>query len=154
MKAIVFRVNSPGGSALASDVIAREVEITAKEKPVVVSMGDYAASGGYYIAALATKIVAQPNTLTGSIGVFGILPNMQKLFEDKLGINFDGVKTGTYSDFPTVSRPLREDEKRIFQDGVDTIYAEFKETVVRGRKIDGATVDSIAQGRVWTVVRV
>lgn len=150
VKAIVFRVNSPGGSALASDVIAREVQLTAKEKPIVVSMGDYAASGGYYISAYATKIVAQPNTLTGSIGVFGILPNMQKLFEEKLGLRFDQVQTGRYSDFPTVTRPLRDDERKLFQDGVDSIYAEFKSTVVTGRKLDAAMVDSIAQGRVWT----
>jgi len=150
VKAIVFRVNSPGGSALASDVIAREVELTAKKKPVVVSMGDYAASGGYYISAYATKIIAQPNTLTGSIGVFGILPNLQKLFKDKLGITFDNVETGKYSDFAVPSRPLRDDEKKIIQDGVDTIYSEFKETVEHGRNIPGATVDSIAQGRVWT----
>ena len=150
VKAIVFRVNSPGGSALASDVIAREVEITAAKKPVVISMGDYAASGGYYISALATKIVAEPNTLTGSIGVFGLLPNMQKLFRDKIGINFDGVGTGKYSDFGNPMRPLREDEKRIIQKGVDTIYRDFKATVVKGRKLNEATVDSIAQGRVWT----
>ena len=150
VKAIVFRVNSPGGSALASDVIAREVELTAKKKPVVVSMGDYAASGGYYISAYATKIIAQPSTLTGSIGVFGILPNMQKLIEDKLGITFDNVETGKYSDLGVPSRPLRADEKMIIQDGVDTIYAQFKATVVAGRKLDGAAVDSLAQGRVWT----
>ncbi|MEO6166158.1 MAG: signal peptide peptidase SppA, partial [Chitinophagales bacterium] len=150
VKAIVFRVNSPGGSALASDVIAREVQLTVAKKPVVVSMGDYAASGGYYISAYASKIVAQPNTLTGSIGVFGIYPNMQKLFEDKLGINFDGVKTGKYSDFGDISRPLREDEKMIVQRGVDTIYHDFKATVVKGRKISASLVDTIAQGRVWT----
>lgn len=150
VKAIVFRVNSGGGSALASDIIAREVQLTVAKKPVVVSMGDYAASGGYYIAANASKIVSEPNTLTGSIGVFGIYPNMQKLFEDKLGINFDGVQTGKYSDFGDVSRPMRPDEKLIVQRGVDTIYADFKETVVKGRKLDAKLVDSIAQGRVWT----
>jgi protease-4 len=150
VKAIVLRVNSPGGSALASDVIAREVKLTAAKKPVVVSMGDYAASGGYYIAAFATKIVSQPNTLTGSIGVFGIFPNMQKLLQDKIGLTFDGVGTGKYSDFGNVTRPLRDDEKVIIQRGVDTIYKDFKETVVKGRKLDGVIVDSIAQGRVWT----
>jgi protease-4 len=150
VKAIVFRVNSGGGSALASDVIAREVEITVKEKPLVISMGDYAASGGYYLAAPASKIMAQPNTLTGSIGVFGIVPNMQKLFEEKLGLTFDNVKTGKYADFLTVTRPLKAEEKKFFQDGVDTIYAQFKATVVKGRKLDPAVVDSIAQGRVWT----
>ncbi len=150
VKAIVLRVNSPGGSALASDVIAREVALTAAKKPVVVSMGDYAASGGYYIAANASKIVAQPNTLTGSIGVFGIYPNMQKLFEDKLGITFDGVTTGKYSDFGDFSRPMRPDEKLIVQRGVDSIYSNFKSTVVKGRKLNPALVDTIAQGRVWT----
>lgn len=150
VKAVVFRVNSPGGSALASDIIAREVQLTAAKKPVVVSMGDYAASGGYYISAYATKIVAQPNTLTGSIGVFGIYPNMQKLFEDKLGIHFDGVETGRYSDFGDISRPMREDEKLIVQRGVDSIYSDFKTTVVKGRNIKATLVDTIAQGRVWT----
>ncbi|MEO5673179.1 MAG: signal peptide peptidase SppA [Chitinophagales bacterium] len=150
IKAIVLRVNSGGGSALASDVIAREVALTVKKKPVVVSMGDYAASGGYYISAFATKIVAQPNTLTGSIGVFGILPNLQELFEDKLGINFDNVQTGRYSDFGVPTRPLREDEKKIIQNEIDTIYSQFKETVAKGRNIEAAMVDSIAQGRVWT----
>jgi len=150
VKAIVFRVNSGGGSALASDVIAREVQLTAAKKTVVVSMGDYAASGGYYIAALATKIVAQPNTLTGSIGVFGILPNAQKLYEDKLGITFDNVKTGKYSDIGVPIRPVREDERMIIQSSVDTIYAQFKAVVVKGRNISAEMVDSIAQGRVWT----
>ena len=150
VKAVVFRVNSPGGSALASDIIAREVQLTAAKKPVVVSMGDYAASGGYYISAYATKIVAQQNTLTGSIGVFGIYPNMQKLFEDKLGIHFDGVETGRYSDFGDISRPMREDEKLIVQRGVDSIYSDFKTTVVKGRNIKATLVDTIAQGRVWT----
>lgn len=150
VKAVVFRVNSPGGSALASDIIAREVQLTAAKKPLVVSMGDYAASGGYYISAYATKIVAQPNTLTGSIGVFGIYPNMQKLFEDKLGIHFDGVETGRYSDFGDISRPMREDEKLIVQRGVDSIYSDFKTTVVKGRNINATLVDTIAQGRVWT----
>ncbi|MBK6483449.1 MAG: signal peptide peptidase SppA [Chitinophagaceae bacterium] len=150
VKAIVFRVNSPGGSALASDVIAREVALTVAKKPVVVSMGDYAASGGYYIAANASKIVAQPNTLTGSIGVFGIFPNMQKLFEDKLGITFDGVTTGKFSDFGDVSRPMRPDEKLIVQRGVDSIYSNFKAVVVKGRKLSPELVDTIAQGRVWT----
>jgi protease-4 len=146
VKAIVLRVNSPGGSALASDVIAREVALTVAKKPVVVSMGDYAASGGYYIAANASKIVAQPNTLTGSIGVFGIFPNMQKLFEDKLGITFDGVTTGKYSDFGDVSRPMRPDEKLIVQRGVDSIYSNFKAVVVNGRKLSPELVDTIAQG--------
>ncbi|MBA3648769.1 MAG: signal peptide peptidase SppA [Chitinophagales bacterium] len=153
VKAVVLRVNSPGGSSLASDVIAHEVELTKLKKPVVISMGDYAASGGYYISALASKIVAQPNTLTGSIGVFAIFPNFQKLCKDKLGITVDGVSTGKYSDFPNLNRPLRADEKLIIQNEVDTIYDQFKSIVVRGRNIDRAKVDSIAQGRVWTGVQ-
>jgi protease-4 len=98
VKAVVLRVNSPGGSSLASDVIWREVMLTKKVKPVIVSMGDVAASGGYYIACAADSIIAEPNTITGSIGIFAVLPNMQKLFNDKLGVTFDGVKTGKYAD--------------------------------------------------------
>lgn len=150
VKAIVLRVNSPGGSVMASEVIWREVSITNSVKPVVVSMGDYAASGGYYISCNASKIIAQPNTLTGSIGVFGILPNMKKFFNDKLGITFDGVGTGKYSDFGNLSRPLREDEKLIIQNEIDSIYADFKRKVANGRKLPIEKVDSIAQGRVWT----
>ncbi len=150
VKAIVLRVNSPGGSVLASEVIWREVSITNSVKPVVVSMGDYAASGGYYISCNASKIIAQPNTLTGSIGVFGILPNMKKFFNDKLGITFDGVGTGKYADFGNISRPLREDEKLLIQNEIDSIYVNFKRKVADGRKLPIAKVDSIAQGRVWT----
>lgn len=150
VKAIVLRVNSPGGSALASDVMWREVGITRDVKPVVVSMGDYAASGGYYISCQASKIVAEPNTLTGSIGVFGLLPNMQKFFNDKLGITFDGVGTGKYSDFGNLTRPMREDEKAIVQGEIDSMYHTFKSKVAEGRKLPLVFVDSIAQGRVWT----
>lgn len=148
--ALVFRVNSPGGSALASDVIWREVQLVKEKKPVIVSMGDLAASGGYYISCGATKIVAMPNTLTGSIGVFGILPNIQKLMNDKLGITFDGVSTGKYSDLGSLTRPVRDDEKLIIQRGVDSIYLKFRTRVADGRKLTLAQVDSIAQGRVWT----
>lgn len=150
VKAVVLRVNSPGGSSLASDNIAREVELTKEKKPVVVSMGDYAASGGYYISVLADKIVAQPTTLTGSIGVFGIWPNLQKLLNDKLGLTFDEVQTGKYSDFGTLTRPLRDDEKAIVQNEIDSIYSDFKNIVVKGRSLKPDFVDSIAQGRVWT----
>jgi protease-4 len=153
VKAIVLRVNSPGGSGLASDVIWREVDLAKKTKPVVVSMGDYAASGGYYIACAADKIYAQPNTITGSIGVFGIIPNMQGLFNDKLGITFDGVKTNKYADMMTTSRPLSAEEKGIIQGYVDNFYDTFKARVAEGRKMTVAQVDSIGQGRVWTGIR-
>jgi protease-4 len=152
IKAIVFRVNSPGGSGLASDVIWREVELAKKVKPVVVSMGDVAASGGYYISAPATKIFAEPTTITGSIGVFGIIPNLQGFFKNKLGITFDGEKTHELADMMTTSRPLSEREKKIIQGYVDEFYQGFKERVAEGRKMTVAQVDSIGQGRVWTGV--
>jgi protease-4 len=150
VKAVVFRVNSPGGSSLASDVIWREISLTRKEKPVVVSMGDVAASGGYYISCNADSVFADANTITGSIGVFSMLANMQSFFKNKLGITFDGVKTAPYADMGSSSRPLTETEKRFFQASVDTIYHTFKSRVADGRKKDIMYVDSIAQGRVWT----
>ena len=150
IKAIVFRVNSPGGSGLASDVIWREVELATKVKPVIVSMGDVAASGGYYISAPATRIFAEPNTITGSIGVFGIIPNMQGFFNNKTGITFDGTKTHKFADMMTITRPLTEEEKGIIQGYVDDFYLTFKERVAEGRKMTVAQVDSIGQGRVWT----
>ncbi|WP_298710779.1 signal peptide peptidase SppA [Chitinophaga sp.] len=150
IRAIVFRVNSPGGSALASESIWRELTAARKSKPVIVSMGDYAASGGYYISCMADSIFAEHNTLTGSIGVFTVLPNMKGFFNNKLGITFDGVKTGEYADAGSVDRPLTDKEKVIVQRGVDTIYATFKERVVAGRKLGADVVDSISQGRVWT----
>lgn len=153
VKAIVFRVNSPGGSALASETIWRELELARKVKPVVVSMGDYAASGGYYISCMADSIFAQPNTLTGSIGVFAVLPNLQNFFKNKLGITFDGVKTGQYADLGNATRPLTETEKRFVQNAIDSIYSTFKSRVVAGRKLSQAVVDSIAQGRVWSGVQ-
>ncbi|MGN7723224.1 signal peptide peptidase SppA [Chitinophaga sp. 22620] len=153
IKAIVFRVNSPGGSALASESIWRELSLARKTKPVVVSMGNYAASGGYYISCMADSIFAEPNTLTGSIGVFAIVPNMQGFFNNKLGITFDGVKTGEFADAGNTTRPLTDKEKALFQRSVDTIYATFKQRVVDGRKLSQAVVDSISQGRVWTGVQ-
>lgn len=153
VKAIVFRVNSPGGSALASETIWRELLLAKKSKPVIVSMGDYAASGGYYISCMADSIFAQPNTLTGSIGVFTVLPNMQDFFRNKLGVTFDGVKTAKYADLGTASRPLTEAEKKFIQNSVDSIYSTFKNRVVEGRKLSGAVVDSIAQGRVWSGIQ-
>ncbi len=150
VKAIVLRVNSPGGSALASDVIWREMVLAKKSKPVIVSMGDVAASGGYYIACAADSIFAQPNTITGSIGVFGIIPNMQKFFKNKLGITFDGVKTGKYADLGNVSRPLTDAEKMIFQQEVNKVYSTFTQKVADGRKKSKSYIDSIGQGRVWS----
>lgn len=150
IKAVVFRVNSPGGSSLASDVIWREISLLRKVKPVVVSMGDVAASGGYYIACNADSVFADANTITGSIGVFSILPNFQSFFKNKLGISFDGVKTGPYADLGNSTRPLTDAEKRFMQAGVDSIYYSFKSRVAEGRKKDMVYIDSIAQGRVWT----
>ena len=153
IKAIVVRVNSGGGSAMASENMWRELELAKKQKPVVLSFGDYAASGGYYMSCGADSIFTQPNTLTGSIGVFSIIPNLQKLFNDKLGITFDGVKTSPYADLPTTSRPMSDVEKRFLQNGVDSIYNTFLHRVSAGRRIDVALVDSIGQGRVWTGTR-
>ncbi len=150
VKAIVLRVNSPGGSALASDVIWRETVLAKKSKPVIVSMGDLAASGGYYIACAADSIFAQPNTITGSIGVFGIIPNMQKFFNNKLGITFDGVQTGKFADLGTVSRPLTDAERMIIQLEVNKIYDTFTKKVADGRKKSQSYIDSIGQGRVWS----
>ncbi len=151
IKAVVLRVNSPGGSALASEIIWRETQLTRNEgKPFIVSMGDMAASGGYYIACAADSIFAQPNTLTGSIGVFGIIPNMQSFFKNKLGITFDQVKTANNADIGSVTRPLTASEKIIIQGQIDTIYTDFKTRVSEGRKKDMVYIDSIAQGRVWT----
>ena len=150
VKAVVFRINSPGGSSIASDVIWREVMLTKKVKPIIVSMGDYAASGGYYIACAADSIIAEPNTITGSIGIFAILPNMQKLFNDKLGVTFDGVKTGKYADMEGIDRPLNPEERAILQAQVDHGYYEFTKAVADGRHKTQDYINSIGQGRVWT----
>jgi protease-4 len=152
IKAIVLRVNSPGGSALASEVIWREAELANKVKPVIVSMGDVAASGGYYISAASRKIFASPNTITGSIGVFGLVFNAQKMFNNKLGITFDTVKTNRLSDFGSMTRPLTAEEKQIFQQGVEKVYDTFTKRVANGRKMEQSNVDSIGQGRVWSGV--
>lgn len=152
IKAIVLRVNSPGGSALASDIIWREAYLAKKTKPLVVSMGDVAASGGYYISCAADKIFATPNTITGSIGVFGLLPNAQKLFEDKLGIHFDGVKTADHADLGSIYRPLTASEFNIIQESVESVYHTFLTRVTDGRATfnSNSEVDKIAQGRVWS----
>ncbi|HKH62558.1 MAG TPA: signal peptide peptidase SppA [Flavitalea sp.] len=150
IKAIVIRVNSGGGSALASENIWREVTLAQKDKPVVVSFGDVAASGGYYMSCSADSIFAQPNTITGSIGVFSLLPNMQSFFNNKLGVTFDGVKTSQNADALTVVKPLTPIQKQYIQNEVDTIYHDFKSRVSEGRKKSMAYVDSIGQGRVWS----
>ncbi|MBL0911600.1 MAG: signal peptide peptidase SppA [Bacteroidia bacterium] len=149
VKAVVLRVNSPGGSALASEIIWREVEITKAKKPVIVSMGNLAASGGYYISCGANKIYADPGTLTGSIGVFGMLYNAQGLLNDKLGILTDTVKTNRYSDFFSFARNMEDAEKTYLNRSVNDIYQLFLKRVSDGRKMSVANVDSIAQGRVW-----
>jgi protease-4 len=148
--AVVLRVNSPGGSALASDIIWRELDLLKKEKPVVVSMGNYAASGGYYIACNADSIFADANTITGSIGVFSVVPNLSGFLKNKLGVTFDRVNTSTYADAPSSTRPLNATEQRFMQAGVDSIYFAFKSRVAQGRKKSVEYIDSIAQGRVWT----
>jgi protease IV len=153
IKAIVFRVNSGGGSSLASENIWRELALAKKEKPVVVSFGDVAASGGYYISCAADSIFCLPTTITGSIGVFGIIPNMEAFFRNKLGVTFDGVKTGPYADAGAVYRPLTGNEKKMMQATIELIYTQFKQRVADGRKKDTAYIDSIAQGRVWTGLR-
>lgn len=150
VKAIVLRVNSPGGSALASEVIWRELSLARAKKPIVVSMGDVAASGGYYISCLANTIVAQPNTITGSIGVFGLLFNAQKLFNEKLGITFDSYKTGAYSDMGNATRALTPAERAKLQNSVERVYNTFTARVANGRNMPQSMVDSIGQGRVWS----
>jgi protease IV len=150
IKAIVFRINSPGGSALASEVIWREVELASQEKPVIVSMGNVAASGGYYIAAPATKIIASPQTITGSIGVFGLLLDASEFMNDKLGITVDVVKTNRFADIGSISRPLHPAEREILQEGVEDIYEVFTKRVADGRDMDVNRVDEIGQGRVWS----
>ncbi|WP_029283804.1 signal peptide peptidase SppA [Pedobacter sp. R20-19] len=149
IKAVVIRVNSPGGSALASDVIWREIVLTKKEKPVIASFGDVAASGGYYIGCAADSIFVQPNTITGSIGVFGIIPNFQNLMTNKLGITFDGVKTGQYADIMATNRPMTAGERFIIQNELNRVYNGFVSRVADGRKKSKAYIDSIGGGHVW-----
>jgi protease-4 len=150
IKAIVLRVNSPGGSALASEVIWRETLLAGRQKPLVVSMSDLAASGGYYISCGAQKIFTQRNTITGSIGVFGLLFNAQNLLKNKLGITVDGYKTGLYTDLGLPTKPMSKAEELIIQASVDSIYAVFTHRVSDGRNIPQARVDSLGQGRVWS----
>ncbi|MBD2184092.1 signal peptide peptidase SppA [Aerosakkonema funiforme] len=149
VKAVVLRVNSPGGSATASEIIQREVRLIRQQKPVIVSMGDVAASGGYWISTYANRIFAEPNTITGSIGVFGLLLNVQKLANDN-GVTWDVVKTGKYADAQTISRPKTPQELAIYQGSVNRIYFQFIDKVAKSRKLPPAKVQEIAQGRVWS----
>ncbi|MAZ01424.1 MAG: signal peptide peptidase SppA [Flavobacteriales bacterium] len=150
IKALVLRINSPGGSALASETILREVILTKKEKPVIVSMGDVAASGGYYIACYADTIVCNPTTITGSIGVFGLMFNIKNMLNNKLGIYTDTVKTGEYADMMSMLRPMSNQEKNIVQNQIEKVYKTFTNHVAKGRNLDLVYVDEIAQGRVWS----
>jgi protease-4 len=150
VKAVVLRINSPGGSSLASDIIYREVVLTKKVKPIIASMSDVAASGGYYIAMACDTIVAHPNTITGSIGVFGVLPNIQPMLADKLGITVDRVTTGKFSDLPTITRGLTDFEKRTLQGEVNNIYADFTSKAAQGRHMPVERLRRLASGRVWS----
>jgi protease IV len=149
VKAVVFRVSSPGGSAYASEQIWRALSMLKKKKPLVVSMGDYAASGGYYISCMADKIVAQPNTITGSIGIFGVIPNIQGLNE-KLGLTYDGVKTNKMSDAISINRPFTPGERDLMQNYVNRGYELFVKRCADGRKMTPDQIKNIAEGRVWT----
>ncbi|MCU7492544.1 MAG: signal peptide peptidase SppA [Ignavibacteria bacterium] len=150
VKAIVMRVNSPGGYALVADEIWREVSLTHGKKTFIISMGNYAASGGYYISCAADTIVAEPTTITGSIGVFGIIPNFEGFLKNKLGVTSDRVKTGKFSDLGSTSRPFNKEEKAIIQREIDRVYETFVNKVAKGRKKTFAQINDIAQGHVWT----
>ncbi len=151
VKAVVLRVNSPGGSAVASDLIWREVTLLkAAKKPVVVSFGNVAASGGYYISCAADRIFAEPTTITGSIGVFGLIPNFQKLLNEKLGVTLDEVELSDHAVFGGGTKPIDAFEGAVIQRGVERVYSEFKQRVAQGRGRDTSVIEAIAQGRVWT----
>ena len=150
IQAVVLRVNSPGGSAYGSEQIWHEIELLKAEKPVVVSMGDYAASGGYYISCNADCIVANPTTLTGSIGIFGMFPNMEGLLTDKLNLHFDLVKTNKFADMGDISRPFNADEKEAMQNYINNGYKLFVKRCADGRGMSTEAIEKIAEGRVWT----
>lgn len=150
VKAVVLRVNSPGGSAYASEQIWREVTLLKAAKPVVVSMGDYAASGGYYISCAADRIVANSTTLTGSIGIFGMIPSVEKLLNEKIGLDFDLVKTNKLADMGTLTRSFNDDEKAIMQEYINKGYELFLKRCADGRRMSVEDIDKIGQGRVWT----
>jgi protease-4 len=150
VKAVILRVNSPGGSAFASEQIWNEVVKLKKKKPVIVSMGGYAASGGYYISCAADTIIAQPTTLTGSIGIFGMFPSPHKLITDKLKLNIETVKSNKHADFGSMSRPFNADERAIMQGYINRGYATFIKRCADGRQMSTADIEAVAQGRVWT----
>ncbi|MBP6064348.1 MAG: signal peptide peptidase SppA, partial [Bacteroidales bacterium] len=150
IKAVVLRVNSPGGSAQCADMIERELRLIREKKPIVVSMGDYAASGGYWISANADKIFANNTTLTGSIGVFSLALNAQKTIENHLYINPETVNTNKHSDILSVYRPMDNEEIAFMQKEVEKVYNQFLNLVAEGRELSVANVDSIAQGRIWS----
>ena len=150
IKAVVLRVNSPGGSAYGSEQIWREVVLLKEKKPVIVSMGDYAASGGYYISCAADYIVADPTTLTGSIGIFGMFPNLENLLTDKLGLHFDMVKTNPFADMGDITRPFNDDEKAMMQQHINNGYKLFVKRCADGRGMSVEAIEKIAEGRVWT----
>jgi len=150
IKAIVIRINSGGGSSLVSENLWRELSVARSKKPVVVSFGDVAASGAYYLSCNADSIFAQANTITGSIGVFSILPNLQGFFKNKLGVTFDDVKTAPDADEISVTKPLTATQRQFIQNEVDSIYHDFRSRVAEGRKLTMEFVDSIGQGRVWS----
>ncbi len=150
VKAVVLRVNSPGGSALTSEIIFREVELVKEKKPVIVSMGDVAASGGYYISCMADTIVASANTITGSIGVFGLIFQAQELVEEKIGINVETVNTAKHADMGSPFRPLASKERAMLKKSIEDIYQTFIGHVARGRGMSVEQVDEVAQGRVWS----
>lgn len=152
IKAIVFRVNSPGGDAQASEIIARELELAAMEKPVIISMGSLAASGGYWISTPGSIIVANHTTLTGSIGVFGMIPNIQKGLNNLTGITIDVAKTNDHADLQSIYRPMTAAEKDLYQREVENIYEKFVAKVVNSREMTAEEVDNIGQGRVWSGV--
>jgi len=153
VKAVVIRINSPGGSALASDVMWREIQLLRKVKPVIASMGDVAASGGYYMAMGCDSIVAMPTTITGSIGVFGLLFNAQGFLNNKLGVTMDGVKTGVYSDLGNGTREMNDGERKIIQTNVDSIYEVFTRKAAQGRRLTQDSIKVIASGRVWSGIQ-
>lgn len=150
IKAVVLRVNSPGGSAYGSEQIWREVKLLKEEKPVIVSMGDYAASGGYYISCAADWIVAEPTTLTGSIGIFGMVPDFSELVTQKLDLHIDGVKTNKLADLGNIARPLNAEEKALIQQSVNNGYELFTRRCAEGRNMPIEDLKKIAEGRVWT----
>lgn len=150
VKAVVLRINSPGGSALASDLIWREVKLTAEKKPLIASMGNVAASGGYYIAMAADTIVAQPNTITGSIGIFGLMLNIEPFMKNKLGVTFDRVTTNPHSDWPTATRSMTDFEKQKIQSSVEHGYDVFTAKAAQGRKMSQDELKKFAEGRVWS----